>query len=152
MVLVAEWNGRPDHPALRLDQLPDERVPVVRLGLEFAAELGLRVAADDRKVERAVEPDDEGLVVGDEFRRQAGHEHGEEDPQAPEAAPIAAEVLQPPPIQPRDADAEKAILRRGRRLSPHFLPAPGCGRVTPRRAGHRQVSRLSKSMRGSTMV
>jgi hypothetical protein len=78
---------------------------VIGLGREIAAERGLRIGLEDRKIERAAVPDEERLVVGDELREQRRAEQRQEDPERPESAPVGAEIGKAPPRQRRDGYA-----------------------------------------------
>ena len=73
---IGEADRRPDHPAVRLDLVGDERIAIVGPRLE-AAELLLRVVDEDRKEELALVGDDQRPVVGDELgaeRRRTARE------------------------------------------------------------------------------
>jgi hypothetical protein len=107
-VVVA--HRRPEHPALGVDEVPDEGIAVIGLGLELAAELGLGIGPESRRIDLAVEVDQHRRVVGDDLGDQTEPEQRQEDPERPEAPPVGAEIVQPPPIERRDLEAEDAFL------------------------------------------
>jgi hypothetical protein len=114
---VAEGDRRPEHPALGGDRLAHEGIAVVSLGLEIATEGGLGIGAQDRGVQGAVETHQQRPVVGDQLGAERDREQGDEDPQRPPAAAVAAEILQPPSVERRqtagEAHARPAKSMRG---------------------------------------
>ena len=109
--VVAVGNERPDDPALRLDQVLDEGIAVVGLGLEFTAEFRLGIGLDHGRVKSAVVVNENRLVVGDEFREQADEEQREEGPQRPETAPVGPEIHQPPGRDRGDVKTQETVFR-----------------------------------------
>ena len=73
--VVAVGNDRLDHPAPGGHyEVAHVRVGVVRLDGEFAAEFLFRRRSDDRHVQFAVHPQQDGLVIGDELRKERSAE------------------------------------------------------------------------------
>ena len=99
--IVAIRNGRPDHPALGLDQADHVTVLEVGRRLEIAAEGGLRIVEQNRRIEMPVVAHQERTIVGDEFGEQACDEKREEEPHRPVAAPVGAKGGQPAPVERR---------------------------------------------------
>ena len=138
---VVVGNQRPDHPALLADQGLDGRIGVVGFRRQYATESGLRIAFEHRRVDTAIVPDQQRAVVGDQLGEERDQEQRQKDPEGPETASVRFEALDPAAVERRQRDAEETILG---------LPCDGGRRW---RCGHgRQVSRLSKSMRGSISV
>jgi hypothetical protein len=73
-------------------QAADLERMVLGLGLEFAAEVRLRVEPEDREPQLVLKAHDERLVVGDELREERQGEDAEEDPERPECAAVRLEV------------------------------------------------------------
>ena len=90
--------ARPSSPCSSISSCT-ARVAVVGLGLEEAAEGGLRIGDEDGEVEAAVVADEQRLVVGDQLGAQADQQQRREDPQRPAAAPVGAEVRQAAAIE-----------------------------------------------------
>ena len=67
---IGEADRRPDHPAMRLDLVGDERIAIVRARLE-PAELVLRIIDEDGEQELALVGGDQRPVVGDELGERA---------------------------------------------------------------------------------
>ena len=144
--VVAERDDRPQHPAVAgLDQLLDVMGRVHRLRLEHAAEFRFRVEEEHRCVQFALVAHDDRLVVGDELREQGQDDQDRDDPQAHVAATVGLEVRPSPPRQRGDP------TRLGRcALIVHDVAVGR--RHRSRQGGGHQVSRVSKSIRGSTRV
>ena len=126
---------RPDHPTALVDQVLDERVGVVGVGLELAAERGLGIVREHRRVIGAVIAHQKRPVVGDELGEQAEREQAEEYPERPEAAPVGTEVREPAAGQRGHPDTQHAPgvpgLGGGRHLTPLSIRSrsgdrPGC--------------------------
>ena len=100
---IGEADRRPDHPAVRLDLVGDERIAIIGARLE-AAELVLRIVDEHRKQKLALVGGDQRPVVGDEFRAQRAGEQHQEDAQRPRSAPVAAEVVEPPAVHRRELE------------------------------------------------
>ena len=127
---IGEADRRPDHPAVRLDLVGDERIAIVGPRLE-AAELVLRIVDEHREQKLALVGGDERPVVGDELGAERGDEQDEEDPERPGAAPVAAEVVEPPAVHRREVQPRAAS--RGRSSG----AVPAVHARTPRQRGRR---------------
>ena len=80
MRVVGKPDRRPDNPAVLLDLAVDYRIPVIGLR-EEAAEFLFRVIDEHRRQQLALVGDQDWLVVGEEFRKQAENEQDQEDPE-----------------------------------------------------------------------
>ncbi len=132
---VREGDGGPDHPALLIDHLRDERVTILGLGGEVAAEHCLGISDEDGKIEGVVIVHDQWAIVGNDLGEEADDEEHEKDVERPIAAGIAAKAPKASlgDRAESEVDPEQARQRRGGRR-PH------------------QTCRLSKSIRGSMIV
>jgi hypothetical protein len=132
-----------DEAALVRDQLLQIGIAIIGGGLEIAAERGLRIADEGRKIQMPVEFDEERPIVGDQFGKQRDEEQNEKNPQRPVAAAVRFEVLPAAAIERRHGEPV-ARHRHGfaeRRLRGGF--------DRRRRDDRHQTSRASKSIRGS---
>ncbi len=129
--VVGEADRRPDHPAVRLDLVGDERIAVIRARLE-SAELVLWIVDERRKQELALVGGDQRPVVGDELRAESAGEQRQKDAQRPDPATVAAEIVEPPAVHRRELEpgatphpALRATFSRTREK--RFAPSPACG-------------------------
>src|SRR5207237_7581488 len=79
-------------------------------------------------------------VVGNKLGEQRDEKEGEKDPQRPEATPVTAERLKPPPSERSDTEAEKAVGEARRRV-----------RLGSRAVGFRRPFRLILAPRPLTL-
>ena len=124
---VGVADRRPKRPAVGLDLLDDQGVPVVGDG-EEPAELRFRIVDQHGHQHLALVADEDRPVVGDELGEQAQHEQSEEDPEAPIPAAVGLEIL-PAPLVDRRAQAR---WRKRPRNSGGWRPGRGTPSARPR--------------------
>ena len=107
---IGEADRRPDHPAVRLDLVGDERVAIVSLGLE-TAEHFLRIVDEDGEEEAPLVRSDQGLVVGDELGAERGDEQHQEDRERPRPAPVATEIVEPAAVHRGECEEGERFSR-----------------------------------------
>ena len=79
--LMVIADGRPQHPALGIDQFGKIGITVIGFGQKVAAEGGFRISFKNRGVDLAIVDHDKGLVVGDELGKKRDREQNQENPQ-----------------------------------------------------------------------
>ena len=100
-VVVAHW--RPQHPAICVDQVLNEWIPVVSRCFKLSAfESGFGVVDKDGNKGLTAIPYEQGAIVGDKLGGQAEAERADEEPQAPPAAAMVAEDLKAPATSGRE--------------------------------------------------
>ncbi len=110
---------RPDHPAMRLDLVGDERIAIIG-AREKAAEFRFRIILKDREQQFALVGGDHRPVVGDEFGKQRSDEQKEKNPERPIAALVVTEIGEPALVERREPQraASARAAARARRNSP----------------------------------
>ena len=150
---------------MRIDLIGDKGAAEIGVRLE-AAELVLGIIEEDREQDLALVGNDQRPVVGDELGEQREDEENEEDDKRPGAAPVAAEIVEPPLVhgrQPRTALQARAGFRLLPRVCPFVQRNAGMRLFARLRSGvgvrreavridQAHTSRVSKSMRGSIQV
>jgi hypothetical protein len=142
--IVGIADQRPHHRAALVgDQLLQIGVAVIGGRFKIAAERGLGIADEGRKIQTAVELDQERAIIGDQLGKQRHREQDQEDPERPVAPAIGFEVLPAAAVERRWAEA---MVRHRCDLAERRLHR-GFDRLR-RNEGH-QTSRASKSILGS---
>jgi hypothetical protein len=138
---VGEADRRPEHPAVGVDLVGDERIAIGGNRKE-AAELGFGVVDNSGKQQLTLVGGEQRPIIGDAFGEQSDDEQHEEDPQRAIAAAIALEGGQPPLVDGRKQCA--GATRVGRLAGEKARMSTCC-----EGEGEAHTARLSKSIRGS---
>ena len=91
----------------------DVGVEVVGRRREVAAEGGLGIGVEHRRIVGAVELHQQRPVVGDELGEQGDREQRQEQPQRPPATAVGAEVAETPTGQGRKTPGQRESLSAG---------------------------------------
>src|SRR3981081_1606541 len=94
MRIVGIADQRPhDGAALVRDQLLQIGIAIVGGGLEVAAEGGLGIADEGRKVQMPVELDEARTIIGNQLGEQRDEEQKQKNPERPVTPAVRLEIL-----------------------------------------------------------